>query len=94
MIRRHKTGPARGVAFDDLRQVTRSWFRSTAGGTDVSEAAAKKIAKPMPASTSANRLRRLTEAGVRPQPFDHEEIHAPEASSMRNIAIFAPTITP
>ena len=41
-------------------QVTRSWVRSTAGGTEVSDAAAKKIATPMPISTSAKRRRRLT----------------------------------
>ena len=34
-------------------QVTRSCVRSIAGGTEVSEAAAKKIATPMPISTSA-----------------------------------------
>ena len=40
--------------------VTRSCVRSTAGGTEVSEAAAKKIVKPMPISTSANRFSRMT----------------------------------
>ena len=40
-------------------QVTRSCVRSIAGGTEVSEAAAKKIATPMPISTSAKRFSRV-----------------------------------
>ena len=40
--------------------VTLSSLKSTAGGTEVSDAAAKKIATPMPISTSAKRFSRFT----------------------------------
>ena len=55
-------------------QVTRSCVRSTAGGTEVSEAAAKKIATPMPISTSANRFNRVIDMPGGTQPFDQHVI--------------------
>jgi hypothetical protein len=49
-VRRGQIGVSRSTI---SAQVTRSCVRSIAGGTEVSEAAAKKIATPMPISTSA-----------------------------------------
>jgi len=76
-------------------QVTRSWVRSTAGGTEVSEAAAKKIEKPMPISTSAKRFMRATGAlGFERSRSVTRKLPAPSASSMPNMVILAPTMTP
>ena len=56
-------------------QLARSCVRSTAGGTEVSEAAAKKIENPMPISTSAKRfMLRDGGGGVGAQALGGEEI--------------------
>ena len=76
-------------------QATRSCVRSTAGGTEVSDAAAKKMLNPMPISTSANRRIRSTGvAGSRRNRSTTRKLPSPSNSSAPNIAAFAVTITP
>ena len=63
--------------------------------TEVSEAAAKNNATPIPISASAKRRRRLTGvAGLARNCSTNRKFIAPNPSSMRNRATLAPTITP
>ena len=76
-------------------QVTRSCVRSMPGGTEVSDAAAKKIEMPMPNSTSANRFMRSTDVPGLPRSRSVvTKLPRPNSSKAANIATFAITITP
>jgi len=65
------------------------------GGTEVSEAAAKKIETPMPISTSAKRFIRSTgAAGSRRGRSVTRKLPKPSTSSAPNMASLAVTMTP
>ena len=91
-VSRGQTGQLRSTISWKL---TRSFGRSTAGGTEVSEAAAKNRVKPTPISTSANRRSRLMPPlrCRRSRPISRK-LPNPNPSSPANIAILALTITP
>ena len=76
-------------------QLTRSCVRSAPGGTEVSEAAAKKIEMPMPISTSAKRFIRSTEVpGAERRRSVVRKLPSPSSSRAPNIATLAVTMTP
>jgi hypothetical protein len=76
-------------------QLTRSCCRSTAGGTEVNDAAAKKMVMPMPISTSAKRRSRLMFVSGRARSRStSRKFIPPRPSSISSMAILAQTITP
>jgi len=76
-------------------QITRSCCRSTTGGTEVNEAAAKKMVMPMPISTSAKRRRRVIFVPGRARSRStSRKFMPPRPSSISSMAILAQTITP
>ena len=90
--RRGSAGVLRSTTSD---HVTRSCTRSTAGGTEVRDAAAKNRLNPTPISTSANRRRRKTGVvGSRRSRSTTRKLPRPSSSRTTNITAFAPTITP
>jgi hypothetical protein len=76
-------------------RVARSATTSTAGGSEVSEAAAKSTTMPTPNSTSTKRRRRG--AGTLPAPFSlltSKKFRAPRARSPARSAILVATMRP
>ncbi len=91
-VMRGQTGVLRSTT---SAQLTRSCVRSMPGGTEVSEAAAKKIEMPMPISTSAKRFIRSTDVpGSLRSRSVVMKLPRPSSSSAPNMATLAVTITP
>ncbi len=76
-------------------RVARSWVRSTAGGSEVSEAAAKSTVRPRPTSTSTKR-RIVTWSASGPPSLRRiaREFSAPSTSSPASITTLVITIRP
>ena len=75
--------------------VARSVTTSTAGGSEVSDAAAKKTMRPSPSSTSTNRRRRTREAPAEAASLrTAKKFMAPRMESPPRITTLVSTMSP
>ncbi len=76
-------------------RVSRPSRRSTAGGTEIRDAVARKIVMPIPTSTSVKRRSASSgPSGSSRSRATRRELKKPSASMLAAITPFTPTITP